>query len=99
MGGMNLMEDIMSLSGTSWEIPVNKMDKIFTSEAGGAIYVGGWEAAENLTLLQTANIKGVVNCTTDLYNKPGNTVSISNSTSPPGRTLQRTSQKMLATLS
>jgi len=67
--GMNLMEDIMSLSGTSWEIPVNKMDKIFTSEAGGAIYVGGWEAAENLTLLQTANIKGVVNCTTDLYNK------------------------------
>ena len=30
------------------------------------MYVGGWEAAENLSLLEEAGISRVVNCTTDL---------------------------------
>ena len=33
---------------------------------GGSVYVGGWEAAENLSLLEEAGISRVVNCTTDL---------------------------------
>ena len=33
---------------------------------GGRVYVGGWEAAEDLSLLQEAGISHVVNCTTDL---------------------------------
>ena len=36
------------------------------STPGGSVYVGGWEAAENLSLLEEAGISRVVNCTTDL---------------------------------
>ena len=36
------------------------------AETGGVLYVGGWDAAEDLEGLQAANITTVVNCTTDL---------------------------------
>jgi len=58
----------MSKWGANWDRGVNKMDCVFKSDTGGKIFVGGWEAAENLPLLQDANITSIVNCTTDLEN-------------------------------
>ena len=41
--GRNMVADLMSKWGVSWDQDVNKMDSVFKSETGGQIYVGGWE--------------------------------------------------------
>ena len=41
--GRNMVADMMSKWGVSWDQDVNKMDSVFKSETGGQIYVGGWE--------------------------------------------------------
>ena len=41
--GRNMVADLMSKWGASWDEGVNKMDLVYKSETGGHIYVGGWE--------------------------------------------------------
>ena len=41
--GRNMLADLMSKWGDSWNRDVNKMDSVFKSETGGQIFVGGWE--------------------------------------------------------
>eukprot|EP00092_Neocalanus_flemingeri_P077873 GFUD01096771.1.p1 GENE.GFUD01096771.1~~GFUD01096771.1.p1 ORF type:complete len:192 (-),score=44.52 GFUD01096771.1:411-947(-) len=63
-----MVADLMSRWGSQWDDGVNLMDQVFKSETGGIIYVGGWGAAENISLLQDAGVTSIVNCTTDLQN-------------------------------
>jgi len=69
--GRSLMADLMSrygLGGVGKDMlgGYHKMDAIYRSQKGGTLYVGGWDAAEDLGGLQGAGITTVVNCTTDL---------------------------------
>ena len=66
--GNSLLADLVTKWGGGWwGENVNKMDCLYTHPSTGAsLYVGGWEAAEDLSLLQEAGVTHVVNCTTDL---------------------------------
>ena len=66
--GRNVLADLVTKHGGQWwDHGVNVMDVLHHDEVtGGCLYVGGWQAAEDLTLLQSKGITHVVNCTTDL---------------------------------
>ena len=66
--GRSLLANLVSQwGGAWWGENVNKMDCLYTHpHTGASPYVGGWEAAEDLCLLQEAGVTKVVNCTTDL---------------------------------
>merc|ERR1712029_588854 len=69
--GRNVLADLVTKwGGQWWEHGVNVMDCLHQEpgyeEDRGCLYVGGWQAAENLDLLREKKITHVVNCTTDL---------------------------------
>ena len=65
--GKNVLADLVSKwGGQWWDHGVNIMDCLYQDHSGGRLYVGGWQAAENLSLLKENKITHVVNCTTDL---------------------------------
>merc|ERR1711872_465645 len=65
-GGVILADLVTKYGGQWWDHGVNLIDCLHEDERGGKIFVGGWQAAENLSLLQENKITHVVNCTTDL---------------------------------
>ena len=65
--GRNVLADLVTkYGGQWWEHGTNVMDSVHQHSTGACIYVGGWQAAEDLALLRSKNITHVVNCTTDL---------------------------------
>ena len=66
--GRNVLADLVTKHGGQWwDHGVIVMDMLHHDEVtGGCLYVGGWQAAEDLALLQSKRITHVINCTTDL---------------------------------
>jgi len=67
--GRNLVAGLLSkygLGGQDMWGGYHKMDPVYQADTGGVIYVGGWDAAEDLAGLEAAGITTVINCTTDL---------------------------------
>ena len=56
--GNSLLADLVTkYGGGGWGGNVNKMDCLYTHpHTGASLYVGGWEAAEDLSLLQEAEV-------------------------------------------
>jgi len=67
--GRSLVADLMSKYGMGGKDvfgSYHRMDAVHKAASGGVVYVGGWDAAEDLAGLVEAGVTTVINCTTDL---------------------------------